>query len=72
MTPARPSFDPRGVLTALEREYVAYVLIGGLARVLRGTDETTGGVDVWSFAARREPAATGTRARHARCRRLSA
>jgi hypothetical protein len=46
MTPARPSFNPRGVLAALEREYVAYVLIGGLARVLRGTDETTDGVDV--------------------------
>jgi hypothetical protein len=39
-------FDPRGVLAALEREYVAYVLIGGLARVLRGTDETTEGVDI--------------------------
>jgi hypothetical protein len=33
-------------LAALERNYVAYVLIGGLARVIRGTDEITGGVDV--------------------------
>ena len=40
------SFDPRGILAALERNYVAYVLIGGLARVIRGTDELTGGVDV--------------------------
>jgi hypothetical protein len=39
-------FDPRRLLAALEREYVAYVLIGGLARVLRGTDETTDGVDL--------------------------
>ncbi len=46
MTPAESTFDPRGVLAALEREYVGYVLIGGLARVLRGTDEITDGVDV--------------------------
>ena len=39
-------FDPRGVLAALDRNYVAYVLIGGLARVIRGTDEITSGVDV--------------------------
>jgi hypothetical protein len=43
---AEPSFDPRAILTALERESVAYVLIGGLVRILRGVDETTGGVDV--------------------------
>ena len=40
------AFDPRGILAALERNYVAYVLIGGLARVIRGADELTGGVDV--------------------------
>lgn len=40
------AFDPRGVLAALDRNYVAYVLIGGLARVIRGTDEVTHGVDV--------------------------
>jgi hypothetical protein len=39
-------FDPRGMLAALERNRVGYVLIGGLARVLRGTDEITSGVDV--------------------------
>ena len=39
-------FDPRGLLAALERNYVGYVLIGGLARVIRGTDELTAGVDV--------------------------
>src|SRR6266542_1997475 len=39
-------FDPRGMLAALERSRVGYVLIGGLARVLRGTDEITNGVDV--------------------------
>jgi hypothetical protein len=39
-------FDPRGLLAALHRNYVSYVLIGGLARVIRGTDELTGGVDI--------------------------
>ena len=42
----REVFDPRGLLAALERNYVSYVLIGGLARVIRGTDELTAGVDV--------------------------
>jgi hypothetical protein len=39
-------FDPRGLLAALHRNYVSYVLIGGLARVIRGTDELTDGVDI--------------------------
>jgi hypothetical protein len=39
-------FDPRGLLAALDRNYVSYVLIGGFARVIRGTDEITDGVDV--------------------------
>jgi hypothetical protein len=48
----RDSFDPRTILAALERNYVNYVLIGGLARVLRGADEMTDGVDICpSFAA---------------------
>ncbi len=40
------SFDPRAILAALERRRVTYVLIGGLARVLRGADEITNGVDI--------------------------
>jgi hypothetical protein len=39
-------FDPRELLAALDRNYVSYVLIGGLARVIRGTDEITDGVDI--------------------------
>ncbi len=39
-------FDPRGLLAALDRNYVAYILIGGLARVIRGTDELTAGADI--------------------------
>ncbi len=40
------AFDPRAILAALDRNYVAYVVIGGFARVIRGTDELTDGVDV--------------------------
>jgi hypothetical protein len=39
-------FDPRGLLAALHRNRLDYVLIGGLARVIRGTDEVTSGVDI--------------------------
>lgn len=39
-------FDPRALLAALDRNYVPYVLIGGFARVIRGTDEITDGVDI--------------------------
>jgi transcriptional regulator with XRE-family HTH domain len=46
------SFDPRRLLAALERNYVDYVVIGGLARVLRGAEETTDGIDICpSFSA---------------------
>lgn len=46
MPDAGEVFDPRAILAALERNYVDYVLIGGLARVLRGSDEITHGVDI--------------------------
>ena len=39
-------FDPYAVLQALERERVIYLVVGGLGRVLQGSDELTGGVDV--------------------------
>jgi len=39
-------FDPYEVFHALDRERVAYVLIGGLARVLEGSDEITRGIDL--------------------------
>ncbi|MDQ3889202.1 MAG: hypothetical protein M3312_01445 [Actinomycetota bacterium] len=39
-------FDPYEIFHALDRERVAYVLIGGLARVLEGSDEITRGVDL--------------------------
>lgn len=44
--PAEGSFDPRAILAFLERNRAEFVVIGGLARVLRGADEITTGVDV--------------------------
>jgi hypothetical protein len=45
--PRRPAqFDPYAVFHALDRPRVTYVLIGGLARVLEGSDEITRGVDL--------------------------
>jgi hypothetical protein len=46
MAAAEHEFDPRAILAVLERNYVNYVLIGGLARVIRGADEVTRGVDI--------------------------
>ena len=46
MSAKPPRFDPYAILTALERRRVAYVLIGGFARVIQGTDELTHGLDL--------------------------
>jgi hypothetical protein len=43
---ARDLFDPYAVLQALEQQRVTYVIIGGLGRVLHGSDEVTDGLDV--------------------------
>jgi hypothetical protein len=44
---ARPQpFDPYALLTALERQRVTYVLIGGFARIIQGTEELTDGLDL--------------------------
>lgn len=48
MSALRQQFDPYAILTALERQRVAYVLIGGFARVIQGTDELTHGLDLTS------------------------
>src|SRR4051794_34668884 len=39
-------FDPYAILAALDRHLVSYVVVGALARVLRGADEVTSGVDI--------------------------
>jgi hypothetical protein len=46
MARARTKFDPYGILQALDRHRVQYVLIGGFARVLQGTEEITRGIDI--------------------------
>src|SRR6476620_3852177 len=46
MADTRPRFDPYGILQALDRQRVKYVVIGGFARVLQGTEEITRGIDI--------------------------
>lgn len=48
MIPDRSSepFDPRALLGVLDRHHVAFIVIGGLARVIEGADEVTRGVDI--------------------------
>ena len=43
---AADHFDPYAILHALERQRVTYVLIGGFARVIQGTEELTNGLDI--------------------------
>jgi hypothetical protein len=46
MAERRPRFDPYGVLKALDHHRVKYVVVGGFARVLQGTEEITHGIDI--------------------------
>jgi hypothetical protein len=39
-------FDPYAIFAALERERVAYVVVGGFARVVHGSAETSDGLDL--------------------------
>lgn len=39
-------FDPYAILQELERTRTGFVLIGGLARVIQGSDELTDGLDI--------------------------
>ena len=41
-----PSFDPRGLLAALDRHRVAYIIVGAFARVVQGADEITRSIDI--------------------------
>jgi hypothetical protein len=43
---ARPKFDPLAVLGTLDRHRVTYIVVGGFARVVRGTEEVTRGIDI--------------------------
>ena len=42
----RPAFDPYELFAALDRGRVAYVVVGGFARVVHGSGEITDGLDI--------------------------
>ena len=44
--PEADAFDPIAVLQALDRHRVSHVVIGGLGRVIHGSDELTDGIDI--------------------------
>lgn len=44
--PAEARFDPIGLLAALQRQHVSFVVIGAFARVVQGTEELTRGLDI--------------------------
>lgn len=46
MAERRRTFDPYGLLQALDRHRVTYVVIGGFARIVQGTEEITHGLDI--------------------------
>ena len=43
---SQPRFDPYAILQELDRVKTGFVLIGGLARVIQGSDELTHGLDI--------------------------
>ncbi|HKH30517.1 MAG TPA: hypothetical protein VKA45_05625 [Gaiellaceae bacterium] len=43
---ARESFDPIAALRALDKRRVAYIVVGGLGRVVQGSTELTDGTDI--------------------------
>lgn len=43
---SQPRFDPYTILQELERVRCGFVVIGGLARVIQGSDELTHGLDI--------------------------
>src|SRR3954447_27043594 len=46
MARPRRRFDPYGILQALDRYRVQYVVIGGVSRLPQGTEEITRGIDI--------------------------
>ena len=42
----RTRLDPYGLLQALERHRVSFVVVGGFARIVQGTEEMTDGLDI--------------------------
>src|SRR5437868_2010396 len=46
MSSPATAFDPRGLLAALDRHRVAYIIVGAFGRVVQGADEVTRGIDI--------------------------
>jgi hypothetical protein len=46
MAESRPRFDPYALLQALDGHRVTYIVIGGFARIVQGTEEITHGLDI--------------------------
>ena len=46
MAESRPKFDPYGLLQALDRHRVTYIVVGGFGRIVQGTEEITHGLDI--------------------------
>lgn len=46
MSEPERAFDPIGLLRALDRRRVAYIVIGALGRVIQGSGEVTDGLDI--------------------------
>lgn len=46
MAEPRARFDPFGLLQTLDRQGVTYIVIGGFARIVQGTEEMTYGLDI--------------------------
>ena len=46
MADATRRFDPLGLLTTLDRNRVAYIVVGAFGRVVHGAEEITHGVDI--------------------------
>jgi hypothetical protein len=44
--PDHAKFDPLGILATLDRHRVAYIVVGAFARVVRGAEEITRGIDI--------------------------
>ena len=42
----QPPLDPYAIFAALERERVSYVVVGGFARIVHGSAETSAGLDL--------------------------
>ena len=46
MAEGAPEFDPYAVMQALDGQGVSYIVVGGFARILQGTEELTRGIDI--------------------------